>query len=388
MTMTGTNQQSSAPLRVAYLIDSVDGDVTGTERQLLAMIERIDRAHVVPQLICLRESAWLRDRSIGCAVHHLGYHGFLHWTFPAVVRRLRRLVRAERIDIVQTYFEDAAVVGLLAARADQLPLLLTSRRDIGMGSERRWYHPILDRARVALDRSLAGVVANCEAVARHVAREDGVPPQKLFVVRNGLDSVEASLGASQPSPTFRIGMAASLRPIKRHDLLLDALARFQQQQPDLSFEARLWGDGPERARLEQRARQLAINDRIRFMGAVHDVPQRLRDVDVVVLCSDREGSSNAILEAMAAGKPVIATAVGGNPELVAADTGLLIPPGDSTALSTALQRLALDRDLRCTLGSAARRRAEQEFSWPRSLAALETVYRELLARHAVRTGQR
>jgi glycosyltransferase involved in cell wall biosynthesis len=199
----------------------------------------------------------------------------------------------------------------------------------------------------------------------------GIPPSRFEVLYNCVDCRRFAPGAQRADLRRTLGFAddelviltvASLTPVKGHAALLEAAARvLAGTRLRLCF---LWlGEGGERARLEARVRELGIGARVSLPGSCDGVPQYLAAADLFVLPSALEGMSNAILEAMASGLPVVAHAVGGNPELVDhGRSGLLVPAGDPAALAAAIERLLHHDAERRAMGSAARRRAEQIFS--------------------------
>ncbi len=177
--------------------------------------------------------------------------------------------------------------------------------------------------------------------------------------------------------TFRVGTVANLRPVKNIAGLMRAAKSLLADFPHLRFEVA--GDGEQRAELEALHRELGLGDRFNLRGSISDVPAFLRSLDVAVLPSHSEGMSNAVLEYMAAGLPVVATAVGATPTLLAG-CGVLVPPNDDAALSSALAELLRNPDRAAELGAAARRRVEAEYSRDAMRQRFERFYRELVSR--------
>lgn len=372
---------------IIYLIDTMACDTQGTQKQLLETIRRLDRSRWVPHLVCLWESPWMRNADLPCPVHVLGHTGFLKPELPRVLWRLRRLFRDLDVDLVHILFDEAIFVGWLAAGpASRLPVLVSSRRDMGLGAANQpWYHRLFPYVLPLVNRRFAGILANAEMVRQYASERERTPPAKFEVIRNGVDLPETRAGmvrdgvSTDPAGGVNVAIVASLTAVKRHDLLLQAWA--QLPRPVLALRPRLhvFGDGPLQGALEAQARALNIDSQITFAGAVADVSDRLERMDLAVLCSDREGLSNAILEAMACGLPVVATDVGGNRELVDAGCGLLVPSGDPAALSRALAALMRDANRRRRLGAGARARVAAEFSWDQAMARLTFWYDQLLA---------
>lgn len=371
--------------RIAFIIDTITSDTEGTQKQLLEMIRRLNRDEFDPLLVCLTLSTWMEKNTLPCPCITLGYKGFLKTNFPWVVARLVRELSSNRIDIVQTFFEDSIFVTWLAAAfSRRRPIMLSSRRDIGLGQRNRpWYHAIFQRILPFINIGYTGIVANSDEVRRYVARRERVPLGKIKVHYNGVGIPIAKVSSSPPEVFQKypgaiwLGMVASLTPVKRHELLIRALGRAIGRS---NLHLLLLGDGPLRDHLEALSVAARVRERIHFCGAVQNVDEYLDCIDIGVLCSDREGLSNAILEYMAYGKPVIATSVGGNCELVDETNGIVVPAGDEEALSDALVRLAADRELRTKLGGVSRQKVERSFSWDQSMMSIETYYRSLVAR--------
>jgi glycosyltransferase involved in cell wall biosynthesis len=175
----------------------------------------------------------------------------------------------------------------------------------------------------------------------------------------------------------RVGVTANLRPVKGLDVFARAAAEVAARHPDVSFHVA--GEGPLRGVLGGLARDLGLADRFVLRGSVADVPGFLRGLEVAVLPSLSEGMSNALLEYMAAGRPVVATAVGGNVRLIEDGvTGLLVPPNDAPRLAAAVGRLLDDPAPARRLGAAARRRVEESYGRTTMVRRFEEFYRSLV----------
>jgi len=353
--------------RIAYLIDTISSNKAGTEKQLLEIIQRLDREIFDPCLICLYEAPWLKNNSVHCPVHVLSYQGLFKYSFPGVVRRLARLLREQHVDIVQTFFEDAIFVGWIGSTLSRTyPVLLSSRRDIGLGEDDLWYHALFKAALPFVNRYFDGILANAESVRTFTARREKTPLSKIAVIPNGIElpsdaSARPALFEEVPADLW-IGITANLKPVKRLDLFIRALAVFQNTCP-VNYHAVILGEGSQENMLKQLAKDLGLDGRIHFVGSVANVYAYLEHIDIGVLCSDREGLSNSIMEYMAFGLPVVATAVGGNTELVDESNGIVVPPDDAVSLGQALARLADDPIRRKRLGDASRERIHKNHSW-------------------------
>lgn len=369
-------------IRIAYLIDTISCDTAGTQKQLIETIKRLDKDTFTVCLICLWQSEWMAVNTLPCPCYVLGYNGFVKASFLNVILKLRRLIAEQNIQLVQTFFEDSIFVAYFSViLAHSRPVLISSRRDMGLGEKSQpWYHNLFRLVLPLVNKAFAGIIANSEQVRKYAAVRERVPFEKITVIRNGVSLPEVPERIpeifSNGQETVWIGLAASLSPVKRQDILLQAAAILKRKLVNKPFRVVFLGEGPYRVHLEQLCSQLQLNDIVCFSGAVKDVSRYLHHVDICVLCSDREGLSNAILEYMACGKPVIATAVGGNTELVNDRNGILVSPDDPIALADALAELVLDEQKRRKMGAVSLTIAAEQFSWKKSMADLENYYRE------------
>ena len=198
-----------------------------------------------------------------------------------------------------------------------------------------------------------------------------MPGNRVVLLRNGIDTQRFAFAG--PCRTGPAVIVARLCADKDLVTLLQAVALVLRDAPD--FRLLIAGDGPCKYELQQLASELKLTSHVQFVGAVHDVPSLLRQARLYVLSSISEGVSLTLLEAMASGLPVVATRVGGTPEVVADGvTGLLVPPRDPPALAAALLRLHRDHPLASRLGAAGRRRVVESFDIGRMVAGYEELY--------------
>lgn len=362
------------PIPVLHLI--TDLTTGGAQTALLRLVERLDRSRFLPAVACLygSDGAIARQmRALGVPVTDLGMTAKWHWD---AFWRFYRLLRRERPAILHTWMFHANIPGRLLGRLAGIPIVVSSERT--MGQEARWRYR-LDRLTAPLaDR----VVCVSQPVADFAVRNVGLPAHKIAVIPNGLDlqafeglptrqEARAALGLPAGQPL--VGVVARLTPVKRLDVLLQALAALPEAG------AVLVGDGPQRAQLEALSRELGLADRVHLAGHQDDVRPWLAALDVFALSSDWEGLPNAVLEAMAAGLPVVATAVGGTPEVVVnGATGLLVPPNNPPTLAQAIAALLRDPELGGRMGKAGRERVAQHFSVEQMVRQTERLYEELL----------
>jgi len=383
MNHKGPVDMRSRKLRLALVIDGMDPYLGGTEKQLMQFTEKIDNNSFEVTVISLTSSPWFKNNRFPCETIFLGYHGFFSFNIVSVLLRFRRLLRQRKFDIVQTFFEDSIFLTVGATRfLKRGPTLLCSRRDIGLNSEHPWYHSIYRLLRPYVYRFYHGVVVNAEAIKQHLVTREKVPESKIILMYNGIDSNVAQV---PPPSIFReyksflwIGLMANLTPVKRIDVFLKALALLHKKLGVIDFQALIVGDGPQRDELTKMSSDLNLQDRVHFLGSVNNVYSFLQHLDISVLCSDKEGLSNSILEYMACSLPVVATSVGGNIELVGKDNGICVPPDDPSALADALATLAKNKTLRLKLGRHSRKILETSYSWDNTMAKYDSYCRSLL----------
>jgi glycosyltransferase involved in cell wall biosynthesis len=285
---------------------------------------------------------------------------------------LARFCRREGIDLVQTFFQDSTVLGMAAARLARVPVRLVAFRDLGF-----WRIPRQDFLMRSACRLATGFLANSQAVRDSVCAQYHLDPSRIRVIYNGIDSHRYRFVEDQESKVA-VGILGNLnRRVKRADLFLRAAARVAVKHPEVTWH--LIGDGTLRPRYEALAAKLGIDDRTVFAGRIADVPAYLHKIAIGVMCSDSEGFSNAVLEYMLSGCAVVATAVGGNLEVVRdGQTGLLVPPDNEADLADTLSRLVEDKRTRLALARNARATVERDFGWDRCVGNHEDFYRSSL----------
>ena len=291
---------------------------------------------------------------------------------PRAVFKLCRLMRRQDFDIVYANTPRAIVSGGLASILCGVPLRICSRRV---------NFPLRSPLSCLKYNWLQDRVITVSVSIRQTLIEGGVRPELIQVIYEGVD-----LGGIDSRPTssvldlgqkLKVGMVAHLSPEKGHRFLLAAAARVVSEFPGVVFV--LIGMGPLLSRLEEQVRELGIENHVIFTGFRDDSDTLMRECDVFCLPSLSEGLSSAILVAMASSLPVVATQVGGIPELVVdGETGLLVPPSDVEQLVEALGQVLNSETLRRRMGQAGRRRVEQDFMLERKLDETEQLYLTLL----------
>ena len=367
---------------VAFIIGSFR--YGGAERDLLELLRRLDPSRYEFHVFYLERDGDLLPEieRTGAALRPLGIRSLTSLSGIKAVISARRYLREHKIRILQgfgvygSFYATVIASGVPGLRVISYeftpvpPPLLRARLF------QPWYY-----------RRADVIVGNSDAVLEAVAARRGVNGKRLVKIYNGVDTSvytpDAGNGAESfpgiPSGAPLVGAVGRLNPIKGHTYLVAAWPHVVARTP----EARLLLVGPardvDRARLEEQARGTGCADRIHFLGQRRDVPRILPQFDVVALPSLTEGFSNVIIEAGAAGRPIVATRVGGNPEaIVEGETGLLVPARDPEALAGAIVMLLSDPVMRARMGEAARRRVVNLYSVDRMIEGYDRLYSSLV----------
>lgn len=367
-------ERENRPPRLLLTAQPLDG---GVARYLIALVEALPEGRFAIDVACPRESlTWgeLQGRA-GVTLHAIGSH---RRPAPGDTRSLLALLPLVRAaDVVHAHSSKAGFLARLAA-------VVQGRRGRCIFTPHGWSFWAADGAEGRLYVWLERLAAHwCRTIVTlsRAERDAGVQAgvghlDQYRIVPNGVD-VNRFAGAWSPVPG-RILMVGRLAAPKRPDLALRALARVRPRVP--AAELHLAGGGPLEPEARALARELGIEDAVRFLGRRDDVPALLREAAVALLASDYEGSPLSVIEAMATGVPVVATAAGGVDELVAdGTTGLLAPPRDADALGEALVRVLSDPAAGPAMGAAGKRAAHERLSTERMVAETVALYEEALA---------
>ena len=350
------------PIEVVHITPGLD--VGGLETLLLEFARHADRDRFRLRFVSLGTRGTLADRveASGWTVTALEKPPGLR---PGLVLRLARLLRRWRPGIVHTHNSGPIIYGAPAARLARVARVVHTRHEQNHGAGPR---------ELAALRHAARLVDRFACVSGDSARlsvRQGIAPEKVRTILNGVDTSRFS--PVGPRPAGPAVVVARLSPEKNVEGLLRAAALVAREHPE--FRLQVAGDGPCRGALEALAAEIGVADRVAFLGEVGDVPGLLAEAGLFALSSLTEGIPVTVLEAMARGLPVVATRVGGVPEVVVeGETGLLVAPGDPAALAEALARLLRDPDGARAMGLAGRRRAERHFDVRRMVADYEAIY--------------
>jgi glycosyltransferase involved in cell wall biosynthesis len=367
----------------------------GTERHLVQVLPRLDRKRWMPVVYCLTERGTLADEMEANGVRVLtsmlnpppkaGSLARRALWVAATTLKLAATMRSLNPAIAHFFLPAAYILGAPAALLARIPVQIMSRRSL---NEYHTGHRFLRLVERSLHPAMSAILGNSRSVVQQLHQEEGISADRLGLIHNGIDlksfaSSETRIGIRErlgiPKDALVFIIVANLIPYKGHSDLLAAFGIAKQRLPRnwrLLIVGRDDGIGEN---LEALARRLNIEGNVVFLGTREDVPELLRSADVGVLASHQEGFSNAILEGMAAGLPMIVTDVGGNPEAVVdRETGFVVASRNPAQFAAAIERLAANNQLRQSMGMKAKVRVHQEFTLEGCVRRYEQLYEALL----------
>ena len=359
---------------------TVSLEVGGTERYLLRVAPLLATHGIDADLFVLNRGGPLVAEAEAAGISVLGSteiprrlkRSRAH-ALMATIPEIAKLIRLRRYDVVHTYLFYADVFGTAAARLAGCPRVIISRR--ALYPWRRPHGAPYHFAETAANLLADELIANSQTVMRDAERTERFLPRRRTVIYNGVDATKYELARPKTHGILRLLIVGVLEERKGHENALRALKLLQAAGIDA--ELTIVGGGSKEARLRQVTTEMGLNNRVVFAGSQADPRPYLTAADVFVMPSRQEGFSNAVLEAMASGLPVIATDVGGNAEAVMhGEGGLIVPAGDSTALAKAIMQLHERRTDLGTFGRANRLRVEEHFSLAKSVRRLASWYLE------------
>lgn len=369
-------------IKILFLIDTISGPHGGTEKHLLELVEHLDRNKFEVYLGCLYPSQWLKNNPLACPQIILDFKGYLHPNFLWQLLKLVKFLRYEKIQILQTFFLEANIIGILSALLAGVPYRLATRRNLGHRHTRLRTFILRIILRI-LKSATTLYLANCHKVKEFVMDLEKITPQKVQVIYNGIDPVLFQPALSRcetrtalPKDKLIVGMVANLKIIKGIDYFLKAASLIRAKRADVLFVI-IGGEYREKYYFDLRD-EMGLQEVVHFLGIKENVVDYLQAFDVAVNSSLTEGFSNSILEYMACGLPVVATEVGGNTEAVIdGETGILVPPRDAKKLAQAIEILLADEKLRLKMGEKGRQRILEQFTQSRMLREMEQLYSKL-----------
>ena len=371
-----------APAPILFLIDFLH-IFSGTERHLFELVTNIDRKRFKPFVVTFQGSPAFKKKleQNDIPVKILNMRKIYGRRQLAMFFKLNEFIQREGIKILQTFHTNPDIYGTMLARFARIPVVISSRRDMGLGRNRRnvWCYKLLNRY---VDR----IICVSEKVKQFVIADEGVSGDKITVVYNGIETKKLDLPVdvararkklSIPDGVPVMGMLANFNPVKGHRYCLDAAVIIKKTMPDVHLV--MAGEGPVLEQTRQKAVQLGLERCTRFIGYTEAIAEALSVMDVVVSPSCSEGFSNTILEALYMSKPVVATDVGGNAEVIRnGQTGILIPPKNADAIARWVSAMFADKDKARMLGNNGSRLVREKFLIPTMMENTMNIYDDLL----------
>jgi glycosyltransferase involved in cell wall biosynthesis len=371
---------SNNKINVLLLTDCLADLMGGAERQIYELAKGLDKGRynvTIASLECVGQAPRHLIEAIHC--RFVGFRVKRIYGLSGLIQGIRfwRYLRRERIDIIQTYHFSSDIWGTVVARLAGVKYIISNRRDMGFWRSQR--HIITYKW---VNRWVNKIVAVSESIKRLVMSEENVPEEQIAVIYNGIamdqkiginekDFIRRETGVSDDDVV--IMHVANFTPVKGHAYLINAMAGVVAEYPKAKLV--LIGEGLLYERLIGLVEQNNLKKQVVFLGKRADARRLLTIADICVLPSVSEGMSNAILEYMAASKPVVATRVGGNPELVVdGKTGILVDKENSTRIKEALLPLIQDGTMRHQMGKAGLKRIMDRFQMPNMIAAYDHLF--------------
>lgn len=363
MSLPRESPSESRSPRVLFVLDTLN--FGGTETQAVQVAERLQASGLQVTVACLHSDGPLTDRleQIGIPVVRFTTRGtFCSYYGIYQLLRLAWFIRREKFDVIHAHDLWANLMAVPAARLAGAPMVFSSQRDL---AHLKWYTPTRTWFIRLIHRLSTSVVTNSHAVREHVITQFRVPPHRVSILRNGVDFARFAGARGDRTALFPevspdeqiVAMVANMHSsVKGHRDLIEAAETICGELPQVKFV--FVGEGCERSQIYEQVRRTGLEDNFLFLGYRRDIPELLSCCDISVLPSIAEGFPNAVLESLASGLPVVATCVGGTLEIIEdGKNGLLVPPGDPTALTTAILRLLRNRGLARQLARAGQNQA-------------------------------
>jgi L-malate glycosyltransferase len=367
--------------KIRVLIFANSFRIGGSERQAVELIKQLDTTNFEPVVACFqKEGPLIAELPDGIGqVREFRLSGFSNFKALRTGLEFALFLRQMRVQVVQCFDFYTNVFGIPFARLAGVPIILGCRREEAL--TKTTAQRLVERWSYGL---ASGIIANAEAIKEQLVERDGISSEKVRVIHNGLDlkRFDAFQSHCETVPDQRghvtVAVVANLRPEKGHLMFLRTASQLTKRNPNTRFL--IIGDGPEKATIENAIHELGLTECVEMLGAVRDIPRLLRSVDIAVLPSlQNEGFPNAVMEAMGASVPVVATDTGGTRELVMdGHTGFVVQPGDVDAMTDRIATLIADRERRCKMGEAGHRRILEGFTVEKMAKEFEILYRKLL----------
>jgi len=367
-------------IHIAYVIDTIITPGAGTEKQLLLLIQNLDKNKFKPHLICLRNSEWLQNTNHEFPVLILDMKSFKLTHIMPAIAKFKRYCKNHNIKIVQTFFRDGNFFGTIAAYLSGIKVIVSSRRNYGGGYWHNWYWLLLLR----IFRFMTTLyISNSHINAKYVAQSEKVKERNIHVIHNGLildkfislagkyrDNTRKTLDITENQ--ILIGIVANMRPVKNLILFVKMAAQTTKCCPQTMFL--IIGEGEERPLIENLINDFELKEKVILVGKQTDVLPYLASIDIGVLCSKSESLSNSIIEYMAAGIPSVVSDVGGNAEATGGVGGLVFQANDLDEFCEKVGQLISDEALRISMGEAAKSFAFEHYDLKKAIIQHEEIY--------------
>jgi glycosyltransferase involved in cell wall biosynthesis len=360
----------------------------GAERNLFYLAPYLRQSRLRYAICCLQRRGEFADdvEAQGIPVFEIGYRKRFLVTS---VLRLTQMLRERQVKVLHTHLYESGFVGRLAAWRAGVPVIVVHEH--GKTLWKKWYHRLFERLaihrtdlRIAVSRDIMRLRLEHEKTPASKIRviPNAVDPSVFEIEQHRRDEKRQDLGLGD---SLTVGTVGRLIDAKSYDLLLEVARDVCSKRPDVRFV--LVGDGPLREQLEKMRTSLGLVDNVLMLGQRSDIPELMAAMDLYIITSKREGLPVTLIEAMMAGKPIIATGVGGIVDTLSdGENGIIVEPGDKDAITRAILQTAEDPEAMRRLGVRARATAVDEYSPRRVLARIEKIYEELLLSKEIKIG--
>lgn len=359
-------------IKVLYVITALG--IGGAEKLLLSIIQKLDLKTFAPIVVSLYNDCTLyKDfKKTRARIFCLKYSNKYN---PFILFKLIQLIRCEKPDIVHTHLPHATIWGRIAARVSGRKTVFSTEHNLSVWKRKHFFFYLLYKVTCKWNFR---IIAVSKAIKKEIAKEFSVPEQKIVVIYNGIDIAEYNDNIECPDDLTKltrpiIGTVGRLHRIKGHKYLVAAFSKTIQQFPTANLL--VVGDGDQREDLNQQITELRLNDSVHLLGSRDDVRAILQHIDIFVFPSLEEGLGIALIEAFVAGKPCIATNIGGIPEIIEdGKNGFLVPPSDSVTLAERILQLLRNKELCGKMASYSRQVVKDKFNIHDKTKTLEEFY--------------
>jgi len=355
--------------KIMFLMDHFKNPYAGTEGQVFALIQGLNKRNIATELAVFKTSGYIDDGKFPCKIKKLNILKMFSLISICKMFLFAVYCRRNKYKLVHIYFNDTSVLAPIILWCLGLKVII-SRRDMGY-----WYNLKLLRILRWNAKFLQGCICNCNAVKSITVANEGIPSDKVHVVYNGIP-VSKIPGINDELVENQIGLVANIRTIKRIEDFIKALSLVKIKIPTASGVIVGGGDS---TKLKLLAREYGVDELVSFVGAQENVSHYISKFHIAVLCSESEGLSNGIMEYMVHKKPVICSAVGGNPELITDDEeGFVYPVGDVEKLASLIIKTLQNKELSKKMGESGRNKILDKFTIDNMVDSTIKVYKKLL----------